>query len=180
MRHTVQAVRWVHAVSWLHALSGVALGLALCLVVGLGGCSGWLARSEGLDPATLPEGIRPDYAVFAQRCSKCHSLARPLSSGIDDDDYWAMYVARMRRQPASGISKEDTVVILRFLHYFSEQKKAKKDKHTTVVPTSSPTAVAPSPLVSPLVSPPVVAPLPVPASSATSASPASPGAGDGG
>jgi hypothetical protein len=92
-------------------------------------CSGWLARSEGIDPATLPESLRPDYAVFAERCSKCHSLGRPLSSGIDDDDYWAMYVARMRRQPASGISQEDTVVILRYLHYFSEEQKAKKAKH---------------------------------------------------
>jgi hypothetical protein len=92
------------------------------------GCSGWLARSEGLDSATMPESVRADYAVFAVRCSKCHSLARPLSSGIDDDEYWAMYVARMRRQPASGISMEDSAVILRFLHYFSEDLKAKKAK----------------------------------------------------
>jgi hypothetical protein len=114
------------------------------IVATVAGCSGWLARSEGLDPATLPENIRGDYAVFAERCSKCHSLARPLSSGIDDDEYWAMYVARMRRQPASGISQEDTLVVLRFLHYFSEDIKAKKAKREVPSPPAS-SAPAPVP-----------------------------------
>jgi hypothetical protein len=127
----------------------VGVGMMVATAVG---CSGWLARSEGLDPATLPENIRGDYAVFAERCSKCHSLARPLSSGIDDDDYWAMYVARMRRQPASGISQEDTVVVLRFLHYFSEDMKAKKAKHEAPsLPASSASPAAPlSPAPAPL------------------------------
>ncbi len=84
------------------------------------------ARSEGLDPSTMPGEVRADYAVFAQRCSKCHSLARPLSSGISDDGYWSKYVARMRRQPGSGISQLDTGPILRFLHYYSlEQQRTK-------------------------------------------------------
>ena len=63
------------------------------------------------------------------RCSKCHSLARPLNSGIIDDGYWKLYVARMRRQPGSGISLEDTDQILRFLHYYSmeEIRKAVAD-----------------------------------------------------
>ena len=67
----------------------------------------------------MPEEVRSDYALFAQRCSKCHSLSRPLQSGITDDRYWEDYVERMRRQPSSGISIEDTVFILRFLHYLS-------------------------------------------------------------
>jgi hypothetical protein len=118
-----------------HAVLAVLLWA--CVVVA--GCSGLLARGEGIDPLTLPENVRADYDVFAQRCSKCHSLARPLSSGIDDDDYWAMYVAKMRRQPGSGISQEDTVVILRFLHYFSAelQKKragSRQDKPLSVAP----------------------------------------------
>jgi mono/diheme cytochrome c family protein len=74
-------------------------------------------RFEGLDPRQMPEEVRADYALFAQRCSKCHSLARPLQSGITGDEYWADYVERMRRQPGSGISREDAALILRFLHY---------------------------------------------------------------
>ncbi|HEY2518436.1 MAG TPA: hypothetical protein VGI39_46525 [Polyangiaceae bacterium] len=106
------------------------------VLVGLGGavlaCSA--LRSESLDPQTLPEEVRPDYAVFAQRCSKCHSLARPLNSGIVDDDYWRLYVARMRRQPGSGISLEDSKVILRFLHYYSQEEIRKKGWHPSPPP----------------------------------------------
>ncbi len=89
-------------------------------------CAGGYARSEYLDPQPMPDDVRDDYAVFAQRCSKCHSLARPLNSGIVDDDYWAMYVARMRRQPSSGISEDDARVILRFLHWYSLEQKRQK------------------------------------------------------
>ena len=61
-------------------------------------------RGEGLDPSKLPENIRADYDVFAHKCSKCHSLARPLTANITDDEQWVLYVNRMRRQPGSGIS----------------------------------------------------------------------------
>jgi hypothetical protein len=74
---------------------------------------------DGLDVATLPVEIRPDYTLFARRCSKCHQLARPLRSGIRSDAQWADYVDRMRLQPGSGISRADTGPILRFLHYYS-------------------------------------------------------------
>jgi hypothetical protein len=82
--------------------------------------------TEGLDVAQLPPGIQPDYQVFAQRCSKCHSLARPLESGISDDEFWRQYVERMRKQPASGINKDDEAVILRFLHYYSAETRRKR------------------------------------------------------
>lgn len=83
-------------------------------------------RSEGLDVASLPPDVRPDYELFAERCSKCHSLARPLESGITDDVFWKKYVERMRRQPGSGISPEDETHILRFLHYYSAEKKERQ------------------------------------------------------
>jgi mono/diheme cytochrome c family protein len=98
-------------------------------------CSSLDARSDTVDPATLARDVRADYEVFAQRCSKCHGLSRPLSSGIVDDDHWAMYVARMRRQPASGISAEDARVILRFLHYYSLEQIHKKEAHAVIPPT---------------------------------------------
>jgi hypothetical protein len=96
------------------------LVLAACLA-----CSG-VHGSDEVDTLKVPAELRGDYALFAQRCSKCHSLARPLTSGIDDDEYWKRYVERMRRQPSSGISPDDEPPILRFLHYFSEEQKKKK------------------------------------------------------
>jgi hypothetical protein len=82
--------------------------------------------SDEAEVVNVPPGLQADYALFAQRCSKCHSLARPLTSGIDDDEYWKRYVERMRRQPGSGISPEDEPAILRFLHYYSDEQKKKK------------------------------------------------------
>ncbi len=76
-------------------------------------------RGEGLDTSKMPETIRADYDVFAHKCSKCHSLARPLNANITDDEQWALYVNRMRRQPASGISYTDQEAILGFLRYYA-------------------------------------------------------------
>jgi hypothetical protein len=103
-------------------------------------CVGATGRADGLDVSMLPDDQRADYAVFAQRCSKCHSLARPLESGIDDDEFWHAYVEKMRRMPSSGISPEDTVPILRFLHRYSEKERQRKehpaDSGAPVVPES--------------------------------------------
>ena len=90
------------------------LTVALALLVP--GCA---SNREGLDPMQLPADTRGDYAVFARRCSKCHSLARALNSGIDADSGWIAYVTRMRRQPGSGIAPSDVAPILRFLHYYT-------------------------------------------------------------
>jgi len=123
----------------------IILGFATAALALLGwGCTSW--AHEGLEVATLPSEVQPDYALFARRCSKCHSLARPLTSGIDDDAYWLSYVTRMRRQPASGISEEDAVVILRFLHYFSVEERRKSGK----LPAPPAAPPPPAPLASPL------------------------------
>ena len=116
--------------------------VVLCgLLRGLSGCK------SGQEPeaAALPSNLRADYLVFAQRCSKCHSLARPLNSGIDSDEYWKLYVERMRRQPASGISVADTLPILRFLHaYAVEQRKRKEALLDAPIPsTTAPSAPQP-------------------------------------
>ena len=110
-----------------------AMGAAASLLA----CAGSRdARGEGMDTASMPDDIKGDYEVFARRCSKCHSLARPLNSGIDDDEFWVNYVARMRLQPGSGINQADSFVILRFLRYFSrEQRKSKANGGAT--PSSS-------------------------------------------
>jgi len=90
-------------------------------------------RSDGVEVATLPVDVRSDYELFAARCSKCHSLARPLEASIDDDVFWKEYVERMRRQPGSGISPADEVGILRFLHYYTLEKK-NRERHTENTP----------------------------------------------
>lgn len=112
-------------------------------------------RGEGLDPSKLPENIRADYEVFAHKCSKCHSLARPLAANITDDEQWVLYVNRMRRQPASGISYVDQEAILRFLRYYAADLRriqAEKNGNAPVsahsgqnVPVLSPSSVPAAP-----------------------------------
>jgi len=97
---------------------------AALLGAGLVACPSAMERTEGMDPSVVVAEERADYAVYADRCSKCHSLGRSLHSGITDDAFWRMYVERMRRQPGSGISEEDMQPILRFLHWYSQKQKA--------------------------------------------------------
>jgi hypothetical protein len=117
-----------------------------CAIV-LSACHVEHARgSEGLDSAALPEEVREDYALFAQRCSKCHSLARPLQSGITDDEYWRSYVERMRRQPGSGIAPDEVPHILQFLHYYASSIAARTRRPSTssAPPATEASAVAPA------------------------------------
>ncbi len=94
---------------------GRAALLAVLAALGaLWGCGG-----ASYDVASAPPDVRAGYEVFKQRCSKCHSLARPLASGIDDDQAWDRYVERMRLMPGSGISLSDKAQILVFLHYYA-------------------------------------------------------------
>jgi hypothetical protein len=87
----------------------------------------------------LPFEVRGDYQIFARRCSKCHGLSRALDSGIDRDSLWVDYVARMRRQPGSGIAPADVAPILRFLHYYTlnprRSRAARIDAHPVLSET---------------------------------------------
>ena len=106
----------------------MALAFASC------GTSSQVTRTDGLDPSSLPEGLRADYEVFARRCSKCHSLARPLAAGIDNDQEWAIYVARMRRMSGSGISDRDAAAVLRFLHYLVVAQQTERERRGQTPP----------------------------------------------
>lgn len=124
----------------LVALVGLVL---IVLLVGASGCAGD-KRRESLDPSTMPENVRADYEVFARKCSKCHTLARPLNASITDDQQWVRYVNRMRRQPASGISPTDQEVILRFLRYYAaDLRRIEAERH------GAPPPAPPAPLGAP-------------------------------
>jgi hypothetical protein len=70
---------------------------------------------------------RPRYDMFAQKCTRCHELARPISallSGVTplsadrfDEEGIKKYVVKMMRKPNSGIVKEDARELIQFLTY---------------------------------------------------------------
>jgi hypothetical protein len=93
------------------------------LLPGLGmpsaGCTTHESRhGETVDVSKYPPEIQEAYEVFAVRCSRCHTLARPLDARISDPQHWIRYVNRMRLQPGSGIDSENAKIILRFLLYY--------------------------------------------------------------
>lgn len=109
----------LHEALWLWCSRGVRVVIALAVLGTATGCSS-LQRGESLDPTTLPTEVRGDYEVFANRCSRCHPLARPLNARVSEDSHWRLYVARMRRMPGSGITLEDTPKILNFLYWWRQ------------------------------------------------------------
>lgn len=119
------------------------MGFAAAAAIAAVACS---SHKEGLDPSKVPDDLRGDYQLFTQRCSKCHSLARPLSAGIKDDEQWVHYVNRMRRQPGSGISMNDQAHILRFLKWYAAElrrRDAEKAAEETKAPAPPPATVPP-------------------------------------
>lgn len=78
---------------------------------------------DSVDVSGFPENIQSDYKVFAEKCSKCHTLARPINTDMKMGE-WKKYVKRMANKPKSGISKDEGKQIFAFLAYY----QAKKDK----------------------------------------------------
>jgi len=108
-------------------------------------------RGDTLDVSAYPPEIQRAYDVFAVRCSRCHTLTRPLNARIEDEQHWIRYVDRMRRNPASGINAKNGQVILRFLLYYTKHRGASGTAEGSAVDTSPDTSsTAASPLPSTL------------------------------
>jgi hypothetical protein len=79
---------------------------------------------DTIDVSTYPEQFQKTYPLFANKCSKCHSLARPINARIEDPSFWNTYVEKMARRAGSGINPTNGKQIAAFLGYYTEQKKA--------------------------------------------------------
>lgn len=107
---------------WLSCLA--VLSVLLCLVNCAGSSS--IRHGDTLDVSRYPNDIQAAYKVFSVRCSRCHTLARPLNARIHDPQHWVRYVQRMRLNPASGINAKNGEIILKFLLYYMEQREAEQ------------------------------------------------------
>jgi hypothetical protein len=74
-----------------------------------------------IDVSAYPPEQQKSYALFAQKCIKCHTLARPINSSLQAGD-WSAYVNRMSRKSGSGISPHDGETILSFLLFDSARR----------------------------------------------------------
>ena len=71
-----------------------------------------------IDVSAYPAEYQSAYVLFSRKCSKCHTLARPINSSMTGEE-WFSYVSRMSRKPASGISPKNADKIYEFLAYDS-------------------------------------------------------------
>ena len=94
-----------------------------------------LAYDKGpakIDVSKYPADIKTKYKVFAEKCAKCHTIARAINCEFALDDEWERYIKRMMNKAgASVISANDGKQIFEFLTYDSQtRKKALYDKKT--------------------------------------------------
>ena len=150
------------------------------------GCGGTRNSETYFDPTEHSSEVQANFDTFARRCSKCHSLARPLVAGVTEVTHWDHYVARMVRQPGSGITPRDVPEILAFLYYYTlevrglgepddaETLAAPEEARAPVAPAPPPAVPAPAPATPPpaLSPPPPVQAAPPPASVVAPTTPA--------
>ena len=79
-----------------------------------------------IDVSAYPAEYQALYPLFAQKCSKCHTLARPINSSMTGDE-WRGYVTRMSGKPGSGINPKNSDDIFRFLSYDSRVRARRSD-----------------------------------------------------
>lgn len=76
-----------------------------------------------IDVSKYPKGMQEAYKVFASKCSKCHTLARPINSPYVIPEEWERYIKMMMRKPGSGIDPKSAKTIYEFLKYDSRVRK---------------------------------------------------------
>jgi mono/diheme cytochrome c family protein len=111
------------------ALAIVALaGLSIPLIL-VAQSSGNVALPQDKGPAKIdvsayPAAQQQGYKVFADKCAKCHTIARPINTTMTKDE-WERYVKRMMHKPNSGISDNQGKTIFDFLAYDQATRKDK-------------------------------------------------------
>ena len=79
--------------------------------------------SDTIDVSKYPKEQQENYKVFAEKCSKCHTLARPINSNYALPEEWTAYVDKMRHKKRSGIDDDSEKIISDFLIYDSSVRK---------------------------------------------------------
>ena len=69
---------------------------------------------DKIDVSAYPAPQQAAYKVFATKCSKCHTIARPINTLMKRDE-WERYVKRMMHKPNSGINDNQGKQIFDFM-----------------------------------------------------------------
>ena len=78
--------------------------------------------SNFIDVSNYPSEMQERYKLFARKCSRCHTLARPVNS-VFLGEAWRKYVYKMMKKPGSGLTPKVADEIIEFLIYDSQARK---------------------------------------------------------
>ena len=77
-----------------------------------------------IDVSNYPQEMQTLYNIFTRRCSKCHTVARPINSDFTPEE-WKKYVQKMMRKAGSGLTPKTADQITKFLIYDSQHRERK-------------------------------------------------------
>lgn len=78
---------------------------------------------SSIDVSAYPAGIQKNYSVFREKCTLCHTLARPINCEFALPGEWSRYIKRMMHKPGSMISPAQAKKIYEFLSFDSSLRK---------------------------------------------------------
>ncbi|MDE3165928.1 MAG: photosystem P840 reaction-center cytochrome c-551 [Acidobacteriota bacterium] len=79
---------------------------------------------DKIDVSKYPAEMQSAYKMFSSKCSKCHTIARPINTKMTREE-WERYVKRMMHKPNSGISDKQGKEIFEFVVYDQANRKDK-------------------------------------------------------
>jgi hypothetical protein len=79
---------------------------------------------DTIDVSSYPKKLQDIYTdVFSMKCSKCHTLARPINAPFALPEEWQAYVTCMQHKKRSGVDADSAKKIIEFLTYDSSVRK---------------------------------------------------------
>lgn len=82
-----------------------------------------------------PASVHKNYAVFKEKCAKCHSLILSLNSDQVLPSYWKKTIHDMQHLPGANISDDQASKVYDFLIYDSALRRKKQmDKALSNLP----------------------------------------------
>ena len=114
-------------VVWITVL--IVLGLMVAIVIGMLRMPQATLKTypadkgqNYVDVSGYPPQMREYYQLFANRCSRCHTLARPINSAFSAEE-WKKYVQHMMKKPGSGLTPKTAGQISEFLIYDAQVRE---------------------------------------------------------
>lgn len=81
-----------------------------------------------IDVSKYPPDKQQAYKLFEERCAKCHTLARSVNANLFGEDAWKPVINTMATRAGSDVKPEEEKVLLDFVVFDHDQRKADIEK----------------------------------------------------